>query len=108
MRFAFQGDDWRIRFQYGNIVEDEAGNALWENPAGRGHGRHPNHTMCFLERWDEFERKWLVEEVGESWCNQQDQFVKEVGRKLSLLRALEESDHALRTTACNTYFKRFL
>jgi hypothetical protein len=66
---------------------------------------HPYSTACFIHPSGDDER---VVGVGYSYCHEQDQFVKEVGRKIALTRALEDmgADQPTRTLFWKAYFGR--
>ena len=61
-------------------------------------------TLCRILRKGAFE--CLLVTYGQAVCGKKDQFEKEIGRKISLERALKSQDKPFRTAVWEAYFAR--
>lgn len=75
-----------IKFSWKHVKEDS--------------GDHPNVTLCTIETSSDSEHI-----VGEARCSESDQYSRDIGRKLSLLRAMQSAgmSKSVRTKVWNAY-----
>lgn len=106
--FQHDGSRYSIQFNYGNDA------LAWAASSGKSCSEvkvmvtaniqpsHPNVTECRIVKLN----SQASSIVGRTTRSAGDQFNKEVGRRVSLKRALSQLDKPMRTAAWKAYFDR--
>lgn len=100
MQFTIAGEEYRLKFRHSPPpAEPETVSGVIVKRL-----RFPRFTECFVER--RVSGVWVIVTVGEARCSVKDNFSKEVGRRLSLKRALSPFCRPDRAAASAAYFGR--
>jgi hypothetical protein len=107
MRFAFAGRIYRIRFKHEHHPNNDAplSHCIPIMAGGTKYGKVRAVTECIIEVKRDDDR-WAGWSWGVARCSLDDRFQKEIGRKLSLQRALIGTTKEFRTSVWAAYTVR--
>lgn len=110
MQFMFHDRPYRIRFEHEHHPRPNWPKITTQCDAipagGTKYGKVRAVTTCHIEIKNKTSGRWMGWSWGEARCSLDDRFQKEVGRKLSLQRALIGATKEFRTTVWATYLVR--